>query len=39
LEVGAAFGVEAGAGGLEGVFEVVVGFAFVGFEGVCPQSG
>ncbi len=32
LEVGSAFGVEAGAGCLEGVFEVVVGFAFVGFE-------
>ena len=32
MEVGSAFGVEAGAGCFEGVFEVVVGFAFVGFE-------
>ena len=30
--MGSAFGVEAGAGGFEGVFEIVVGFAFVGFE-------
>jgi len=38
--VGAAFLVEAGAGGFEGVGEVVVGLAFVGFEEelVCAGS-
>jgi len=37
--VGSAFGVEAGAGCFEGVFEVVVGFAFVGFEAELVCAG
>ena len=32
FEVGCGFGVEAGGGGFEGVFEVVAGLAFFGVE-------